>query len=114
MAKSIKFGYMLDFRNPPGAGLEFAELYAEMFRQIEFVEGAGFDSVWLTEHHFTDDGYMPAIMPALAAVAARTRRVSIGTYVLLAPFYHPLRLAEDAAVIDVISKGRLRMGIGTA
>ena len=60
----MKFGYLLDFRNPPGSGLEFAELYAEMFRQIEFVEGAGFDSVWLTEHHFTDDGYMPAIMPA--------------------------------------------------
>ena len=114
MAKAMKFGYMLDFRNPPGSGIEFAELYAELFRQIEFVEQSGFDSVWLTEHHFTDDGYMPAIMPALAAVAARTHRVSIGTYVLLAPFYHPLRLAEDAAVVDVISNGRLRLGIGTA
>jgi alkanesulfonate monooxygenase SsuD/methylene tetrahydromethanopterin reductase-like flavin-dependent oxidoreductase (luciferase family) len=110
----MKFGYMLDFRNPPGSGLEFTELYAAMFRQIEFIEGAGFDSVWLTEHHFTDDGYMSAIMPTLAAVAARTRRIAIGTYVLLAPFYHPLRLAEDAAVIDVISNGRLRLGIGTA
>jgi len=68
---------MLDFRNPPGSGLEFMELYADMFRQIEFIEGAGFGSVWLTEDHFTDDGYMSAIMPALAAVAARTRRISI-------------------------------------
>jgi alkanesulfonate monooxygenase SsuD/methylene tetrahydromethanopterin reductase-like flavin-dependent oxidoreductase (luciferase family) len=110
----MKFGYMLDFRNPPGSGLDFAELYSAMFRQIEFLESAGFDSVWLTEHHFTDDGYMSAIMPTLAAVAARTRRISIGTYVLLAPFYHPLRLAEDAAVVDVISNGRLRLGIGTA
>jgi alkanesulfonate monooxygenase SsuD/methylene tetrahydromethanopterin reductase-like flavin-dependent oxidoreductase (luciferase family) len=101
----MKFGYLIDFRNPPGSGIEFAELYAEMFRQIEFIEAAGFDSVWLTEHHFTDDGYMPAIMPALAAVAARTRRITIGTYVLLTPFYHPLRLAEDAAVIDVIQTG---------
>jgi alkanesulfonate monooxygenase SsuD/methylene tetrahydromethanopterin reductase-like flavin-dependent oxidoreductase (luciferase family) len=110
----MKFGYMIDFRNPPGSGLEFANLYSEMFHQIEFIESAGFDSVWLTEHHFTDDGYMPAIMPMLSAVAARTHRISVGTYVLLAPFYHPLRLAEDAAVIDVISNGRLRLGIGTA
>lgn len=110
----MKFGYMLDFRNPPGSGLEFAELYGEMFRQIEFLESAGFDSVWLTEHHFTDDGYLPAIMPMLAAIAARTRRIAIGTYVLLTPFYHPLRLAEDAAVIDVIANGRLRLGLGTA
>src|SRR5580704_7912821 len=110
----MKFGYMIDFRNPPGSGIEFAQLYSEMFHQIEFIESAGFDSVWLTEHHFTDDGYMPAIMPMLSAVAARTHRISVGTYVLLAPFYHPLRLAEDAAVIDVISNGRLRLGIGTA
>lgn len=70
----MKFGYMLDFRNPPGAGLDFAELNAEMFRQIEFVEGAGFDSVWLTEHHFTDDGYMPALLrPAFLAQAVAVR-----------------------------------------
>ena len=114
MATAIKFGYMVDFRNPPGSQIGFAELYAAMFRQIEFAEQAGFDSIWVTEHHFTDDGYLPAVMPMLAAIAARTRRVTIGSYVLLAPFYHPVRLAEDAAVVDVISNGRLRLGIGTA
>lgn len=112
MATAIKFGYLLGFRNPPGSNLDFGTLYAEMFRQVEFVDHAGFDSIWLTEHHFTDDGYLAAIMPMLAAIAARTTRVSIGTYVLLAPFYHPLRLAEDTATIDVISNGRLRLGIG--
>jgi alkanesulfonate monooxygenase SsuD/methylene tetrahydromethanopterin reductase-like flavin-dependent oxidoreductase (luciferase family) len=108
----MKIGYMLDFRNPSFSNLDFATLYAEMFRQVDFVEDAGFDSIWLTEHHFTDDGYLGAVMPTLAAIASRTRRVMIGSYVLLAPFYHPLRLAEDSAAIDVISNGRLRLGIG--
>ncbi|MGH7934807.1 MAG: LLM class flavin-dependent oxidoreductase [Candidatus Binataceae bacterium] len=112
MASAIKFGYLLGFRNPPGSNLDAGRLYSEMFRQIEFADQNGFDSIWVTEHHFTDDGYLASIMPTLAAIAARTKRVSIGTYVLLAPFYHPLRLAEDAATVDVISNGRLRLGIG--
>ncbi len=108
----MKFGYQLDFRNPPGSALSFRDLYRESLAQAQAAEQLGFDSIWLTEHHFTDDGYLPALMPAAAAVAARTTRVGIGTYVLLAPFYHPLKLAEDAAFVDVISGGRLRLGIG--
>ncbi len=108
----MKFGCMLDFRNPPGSGIDAVAFHRAMLEQAEFADRAGLDSVWLTEHHFVDDGYLSAVMPALAAIAARTRRVSIGTYVLLAPFYHPLRLAEDTAFIDVISNGRLRLGIG--
>jgi len=108
----IKVGYQLDFRNPPNSGRSFQEVYAEMLAQAEAADAAGFDSIWLTEHHFTDDGYLPAMMPAAAAIAARTKRVTIGTFVLLAPFQHPLKLAEDVAVVDVISGGRIRLGIG--
>src|SRR2546428_8766254 len=113
MSTAVKFGYLLDFRQPPQLSqLDTAEFYAAMFQQVAYADQAGLDSIWLTEHHFTEDGYLAAVMPAMAAIAARTRRVTIGTYVLLAPFYHPLRLAEDAALIDVISNGRLRLGIG--
>jgi alkanesulfonate monooxygenase SsuD/methylene tetrahydromethanopterin reductase-like flavin-dependent oxidoreductase (luciferase family) len=109
----MKFGYLMDFLQPPELSkITTAEFYAAMFEQIEYVDQAGFDTVWITEHHFTDDGYLSAAMPAMAAIAARTRRVKIGSYVILVPFYHPLRLAEDAALIDVVSNGRLRLGLG--
>jgi alkanesulfonate monooxygenase SsuD/methylene tetrahydromethanopterin reductase-like flavin-dependent oxidoreductase (luciferase family) len=110
--RKLKVGYQLDFRNPPGSTLSFRELYRESLAQVQAAEQLGFDSVWLTEHHFTDDGYLPALMPAAAAIAALTTRVTIGTFVLLAPFVHPLKLAEDAAFVDVLSGGRLRLGIG--
>ncbi len=110
--RKVKVGYQLDFRNPPGSGRSFKDLYAEMLSQAQACDTAGFDSIWLTEHHFTDDGYLPSMMPVAAAIAARTTRVAIGTYVLLAPFQHPVKLAEDAAVVDVISGGRLRLGLG--
>jgi alkanesulfonate monooxygenase SsuD/methylene tetrahydromethanopterin reductase-like flavin-dependent oxidoreductase (luciferase family) len=109
----IKLGYVMAFRNPPELSkLKDADFYAAMFEQIEYLDRAGFDTIWTTEHHFTDDGYLSASMPMIAAMAARTKRIKVGSFVLLGPFYHPLRLAEDAALIDVISNGRLRMGIG--
>jgi len=106
----MKFGLWYDFRNPPGSGRTTAQLYAQTLEQIQVAEQLGYDDIWLSEHHFTDDGYLPALLPMAAAVAALTRRVTIGTNVLLMPFHDPIRLAEDCAVVDNLSDGRLIFG----
>ena len=97
---------------PPWDGRDHAQLYADTLDLAARAEDAGFDSFWLAEHHGASDGYIPSTLLFLAAVAARTRRIEIGTAVLLAPFHDPLRIAEDAAVVDNISGGRLNLGLG--
>jgi probable F420-dependent oxidoreductase len=108
----MKFGIWYDFRNPVPWRRPWRQLYESLLEQITWADSAGFDSVWLSEHHFTDEGYLPSMFPMLAALAARTTRMRLGTAVLLAPLHHPLRLAEDAAVVDQLSGGRLELGLG--
>lgn len=106
----MKFGLWYDFRNPASANRPMARLYAETLEQIVYAEQLGYDDIWLSEHHFMDDGYLPSMLPMAAAIAARTSRVTIGTNILLMPFHDPVRLAEDCAVVDNISNGRFVFG----
>jgi probable F420-dependent oxidoreductase len=107
----MKFGVWYHLRNPDRWRRDSRELYARTLDQIGDVEALGFDSVWVSEHHFTDDGYLPSCLVFLAAAAARTQRVRLGTLILLLPLHDPLRVAEDAAVVDIISGGRLDLGV---
>ena len=109
---TVRFGLAYDFRNPTAWRRPWAEVYGALLDQIAYAETLGFHSIWLTEHHFVEDGYTPAPVPLMAAIAARTTRVEISTDILLLPFYNALRLAEELATVDIIANGRAMVGIG--
>jgi alkanesulfonate monooxygenase SsuD/methylene tetrahydromethanopterin reductase-like flavin-dependent oxidoreductase (luciferase family) len=108
----VKFGFgSLTCQVGPGERRSSGELYRESIVLAQEAERLGFDSVWLSEHHFFSDGYTPSPLVLAAALAARTERIAIGTGVLLAPLHNPVRLAEDAATVQLLSQGRLVLGI---
>jgi alkanesulfonate monooxygenase SsuD/methylene tetrahydromethanopterin reductase-like flavin-dependent oxidoreductase (luciferase family) len=107
----LSFGYLYDFRNPPQWHRPWAELYAETLDFIACSERLGFQGAWVPEHHGAEDGYAPAPLVALAAIAARTSSIRLGSAIALAPLYHPVRFAEDCAVLDILSNGRLDMAV---
>jgi alkanesulfonate monooxygenase SsuD/methylene tetrahydromethanopterin reductase-like flavin-dependent oxidoreductase (luciferase family) len=112
-SSKLRFGLWYDFRNPPQWRQPYDRLYAGILDQIAWAEQNGFDDVWLSEHHCIEDGYLPSMLPAAAAIAARTGKIRIALGVLLMPFHNPVRLAEDIAVVDTISGGRFEFGVGT-
>ena len=97
---------------PASSKRTFEREYRETLELVRLAERVGFDSVWVSEHHGSSDGYLPSMLPLLAAFAAVTERIELGTGVVLTSFHDPLRLAEDAAVVDLLSGGRLLLGLG--
>ncbi|MEM7017982.1 MAG: LLM class flavin-dependent oxidoreductase [Pseudomonadota bacterium] len=112
MAEQVRFGLWYDFRNPPPSTLSFEDLYQENLKQIVWAESLGFNSVWLTEHHFVDDGYTPSPLVIAAAIGNATKNMQIGTNLMLLPLADPVRLAEDAAALSILTKGRFDLGVG--
>jgi alkanesulfonate monooxygenase SsuD/methylene tetrahydromethanopterin reductase-like flavin-dependent oxidoreductase (luciferase family) len=107
---SLRFGTFFFFQAPPGHRHE--DIIRNELTQVEWSEELGFDEVWFTEHHFIDYGLSVDPATLASAAASRTRRVRIGLAAAILPFHHPLRLAEQMALVDILSDGRLDVGVG--
>ncbi|HKC13339.1 MAG TPA: LLM class flavin-dependent oxidoreductase [Vicinamibacteria bacterium] len=97
---------------PQPEGLSDRDVIAQAQWEVDLAEAGGYSSVWVTEHHLSSFGLVGAPSVYAAAVAARTERITIGYGVAVVPLHHPLRLAEEIAWIDYLSRGRLMVGIG--
>jgi alkanesulfonate monooxygenase SsuD/methylene tetrahydromethanopterin reductase-like flavin-dependent oxidoreductase (luciferase family) len=106
----MKFGLLFTFQLPPGCGIPWSEPYQDMLRCLPRAEDMGYASMYLATHHAKTDGLCPGPLPTLGAAAAVTKKMKIGTAVMLVPMYAPLKLAEDIAVLDNISEGRFVFG----
>lgn len=109
MTGKLSFGYLYDFRNPPQWHRDWTQLYGEILDFVAWSETAGFEGAWVPEHHGASDGYCPSPNVILAAIAARTKRLRLGSGVALAPLHHPVRFAEECALLDILCGGRLEM-----
>jgi alkanesulfonate monooxygenase SsuD/methylene tetrahydromethanopterin reductase-like flavin-dependent oxidoreductase (luciferase family) len=109
---SLRIGTYFDLRNPPRWRRHGSDVYRWALDWATEGERRGLDSIWLSEHHLFADGYLPQPLTMAAAIAAVTKRIRIGTAVLIAGLHHPVELAEQAAVVDILSAGRLELGFG--
>ena len=110
---SLNFGLFFPFRNPPEWGMPWGEFYESQMRLAEIAEDLGYDEIWLSEHHFCDDGWSPSLFPIAGALGQRTKTIRIGTFVLLLPLgKHPIQVVEDATTVDILCNGRFDLGVG--
>lgn len=109
---TVNFGLWYDFRNPRQWHRPFSAMYRDYLDQIARAESLGFGSVWLTEHHFCEDGYTPSPLVIAAAIGERTKTMRIGTNLIVLPLHNPVRIAEDAATLSLLTGGRFDLGVG--
>src|SRR5262245_65011549 len=108
----MKFGIFILPSWPEAETSHQGRIYQEAVEQIQYAEELGFDAVWLAEHHFTRFGIISSAIPFATYVAARTKTIRIGTGVSVLAFHHPVFMAEETAMLDVLSQGRLDFGVG--
>jgi alkanesulfonate monooxygenase SsuD/methylene tetrahydromethanopterin reductase-like flavin-dependent oxidoreductase (luciferase family) len=111
-ATGIDVGVYFDLRNPAVWRRSPSRLYGFTLEACQEAERLGASSVWFSEHHLFDDDYLTSPLTMAAAVAARTQRVRLGTAILIAPLHHPAEIAEQSVVVDLVSDGRLDLGLG--
>ena len=107
----MKFGLYSSIANPP-RGEHLDRCIDEAIAEAQLAEASGFDSCFFGEHHQDHDGFLPSPLIVATAVAARTQRLRVGTSVILLPLHHPVRVAEDVITLDLVSKGRVVLGVG--
>ncbi len=107
----MKFG-VLQFFSWPQRRIPIADVYGRALDRIEIMDQTGYDAVWLAEHHFNSFSVCPSVHLMGTHIAARTKNLRVGTAVTLAALYHPLRIAEEVALLDVLSGGRVNWGAG--
>jgi len=108
----MKVGIYFDMRNPAPWRQDWARLYGFTLEMCQEAEHLGLDSVWTSEHHMFDDGYLTQPLTMLAGVAGATKTIGLGTAVLLAPLRSAIQIAEEATIVDLLSGGRLELGLG--
>lgn len=110
----MKFGiFSVVDHYPKELRRDVGTFYEELLEQVEAAESLGFDSFWIAEHHFHEYGAIPRPAIWMAAAAQRTKRIKLGCAVVVLPFDNPLRAAEDLAMVDILSNGRLELGVGS-
>jgi probable F420-dependent oxidoreductase len=107
----MQFGIYSSIANPP-RGEHLDRCIDEVIAEAQQAEASGFDACFFGEHHQDQDGFLPSPLIVATAVAARTRRLNVGTSVMLLPLHHPVHVAEDVITLDLVSKGRVILGVG--
>src|SRR4030095_9745566 len=110
-APAMKFGIYRSIASPP-RGENLDRSIDEVIAEAQLAEASGFDSCFFGEHHQDKDGFLPSPLIVATAVAAHTRRLRVGTAVILLPLHPPVRVAEDVITLDLVSKGRVILGVG--